>query len=144
MDWNAFFTVHRDLPREGPGEPADVLWALKTAGVPGAVTVLDAACGPGADTVTLADALPDATITGMDGIYDRVKAAGNSVTGTRLVVGAPWEAHYAPMVARIAKLRAGTPSPTLTQALDLCAREPELWATSPEHIAYALCVVQPE
>ena len=31
---DAFFTVHRDLEREGPGEAADVIWALEVAGTP--------------------------------------------------------------------------------------------------------------
>lgn len=66
MDWDAFFTVHSDLPREGPGEPADVYWALKAAEVSGAISVLDAGAGPGADTVTLAQALPDAQITSVE------------------------------------------------------------------------------
>jgi len=30
---SAFFTLHRDLPREGPGEPADVAWAMAVADV---------------------------------------------------------------------------------------------------------------
>jgi SAM-dependent methyltransferase len=60
----AFFTLHRDLPREGPGTPEDVLWALSHVGWP--ELVIDAGCGPGADTVTLAEALPHATITAVD------------------------------------------------------------------------------
>ncbi|MFQ6548109.1 class I SAM-dependent methyltransferase [Aestuariibius sp. 2305UL40-4] len=66
MNWDAFFTLHRDLPREGPGTADDVRWVLDTAGITGPVTVLDAACGPGADTETLADALPDAQIHGIE------------------------------------------------------------------------------
>ncbi|MEO0381726.1 MAG: class I SAM-dependent methyltransferase, partial [Pseudomonadota bacterium] len=62
----AFFTVHRDLPREGPGEPADVHWALDHLGLSGDLDVLDAACGPGADLLALAEALPQARITGME------------------------------------------------------------------------------
>lgn len=64
MDMQAFFTVHRDLPREGPGEPADVHWALSQIAPP--TRVLDAACGSGADTVTLAQALPDAQIEAIE------------------------------------------------------------------------------
>lgn len=61
----AFFEVHKDLPREGPGLPEDVTWALgQCADMP--ERVLDAACGPGADTVTLAQALPQAQITAVD------------------------------------------------------------------------------
>lgn len=61
----AFFELHRDLPREGPGEPQDVLWALDLLfGPPG--RILDAACGPGADTLTLAEHCPDAQIEARD------------------------------------------------------------------------------
>lgn len=66
MEFSPFFTVHCDLPREGPGEPSDVHWALQNSGLSGAVDVLDAACGPGADLVTLAESLPEARITGID------------------------------------------------------------------------------
>lgn len=59
-----FFVVHRDLPREGPGEPADVHWVLGQIVPP--ARVCDAACGPGADLVTLAEALPGAQIDGVD------------------------------------------------------------------------------
>jgi len=71
----AFFTVHRDLPREGPGTPQDVHWALDQLGLTGAPDVLDAACGPGADLETLARALPDARITGMEQVPHFVDAA---------------------------------------------------------------------
>ena len=63
---DAFFLVHRDLHREGPGEPEDVHWALEQLSLSGSLDVLDAACGPGADTLTLAEALPEARITGME------------------------------------------------------------------------------
>ena len=66
MDWDAFFTVHRDMPRQGPGCAEDVEWALKVAGVSGKARVVDAGCGPGADLLTLATLLPEARITGID------------------------------------------------------------------------------
>ena len=66
MPSSAFFTLHRDLPREGPGLPEDVHWALKTAGTPEEARILDAASGPGADTVTLAQARPAARIDAVD------------------------------------------------------------------------------
>ncbi len=66
MDWDAFFTVHRGLDREGPGTPADVHWTIERTGLRGAVDVLDAGCGPGADLATLAAALPDARLTGIE------------------------------------------------------------------------------
>lgn len=33
MDWKAFFTVHKGLPREGPGTADDVDWACGLAAV---------------------------------------------------------------------------------------------------------------
>lgn len=61
-----FFELHRGLPREGPGRPEDVLWTLEATGLSGAVRVLDAGCGPGADLETLARALPEAEVEGVD------------------------------------------------------------------------------
>ncbi len=66
MDSEAFFTLHKDLPREGPGEAADVAWAIRVAGTHGEARVCDVACGPGADTETLAEILPDAWIDAID------------------------------------------------------------------------------
>lgn len=63
-DMQAFFEVHRGLPREGPGLPEDVHWALAQIKPP--ARVLDAACGPGADTATLAEALPQARIEAVE------------------------------------------------------------------------------
>lgn len=74
MNRTAFFTLHRDLPREGPGLPDDVMWALsRIDNLP--KTVLDAACGPGADTETLARVLPDARIDAVDKQSHFVEAA---------------------------------------------------------------------
>ncbi|MEX0310889.1 MAG: trans-aconitate 2-methyltransferase [Tateyamaria sp.] len=64
--WAAFLQVHKDLPREGPGLPEDVHWVLETLKMSGHVQVFDAACGPGDDTVTLAQALPHAQIRAVD------------------------------------------------------------------------------
>lgn len=61
---SGFWTLHADLPREGPGCPEDVLWALSHVGWP--ELVIDAGCGPGADAVTLAEALPQAQVTAVD------------------------------------------------------------------------------
>ena len=64
MNWEAFFALHQSLPREGPGAPDDVHWVLDQ--IPQPERILDAGCGPGADTLTFADRLPKATITAMD------------------------------------------------------------------------------
>lgn len=62
----AFFTLHRDLPREGPGEPADVAWAAGIAKTPRSARICDAACGPGADIAALRRAAPDGQVIAMD------------------------------------------------------------------------------
>ena len=233
----AFFTVHCDLPREGPGEAADVLWALGHLNATGPLDVMDAACGPGADLMTLAKALPDATITGiektphfvieaqartadyaprvsviegdmaqpggpydliwcagavyflgvteglkiwrtalksggavvfsepvllgprtpevaafweeypqitdLDGIIARVEAAGYSARAHRMIVGAPWDAYYAPMQTRIDALRGQNPDAALTAALDENQLEIDRWRAAPDQIAYALLIVTP-
>lgn len=64
MDWDLFFELHKGLDREGPGEAADVHWVLSQVRTP--ARVLDAGCGPGADMLTFAKALPEAEILGMD------------------------------------------------------------------------------
>ena len=63
----AFFAIHSDLPREGPGNRASTLRALAIAQpLPVRPRVLDIACGPGAQTLDLAAALPDASIVAVD------------------------------------------------------------------------------
>jgi SAM-dependent methyltransferase len=233
----AFLTVYSDLAREGPGVPADVAWALYVAGTPVGARIMDAGCGSGADTVTLAKERPQAQIeaveqisqyvdaarrrtapfgdrvqvrqgdmaqivgpydliwcagalyflgvteglhawraalapggcvafseacllpnpsdnarafwaeypqvTNVDGIRARVAAAGYRVIGERMVIGAPWEAYYASMSSRIAKLRP-TAQGDLLAALDEAEAEINRWRVSPSEIAYALMVVAPE
>ncbi len=63
---SAFFTLHRDLPREGPGEPADVAWAMEVAGTPKDAVIFDIACGPGADIEALLTGAPDGHVTALD------------------------------------------------------------------------------
>ena len=53
----AFFELHRDMPREGPGDDASTLRALAMcAELPAQPKILDIGCGPGMQTVTLAQA----------------------------------------------------------------------------------------
>ncbi|THH38897.1 class I SAM-dependent methyltransferase [Aliishimia ponticola] len=66
MDLNAIKTLHADMPRQGPGTADDVAWTVARLGLQGALRVVDAGCGPGADLKHLADLLPDATLTGID------------------------------------------------------------------------------
>jgi len=66
MSSDAFFTLHADLPREGPGETADVAWAAEVAGLPPDARILDAACGPGGDIGALLRAAPQGHVTAID------------------------------------------------------------------------------
>ncbi|MDG3040089.1 SAM-dependent methyltransferase [Roseicyclus marinus] len=63
---DAFFTLHADLPREGPGETADVAWAAELAGLKPDARILDAASGPGGDIGALLRAAPSGHVTAID------------------------------------------------------------------------------
>jgi hypothetical protein len=47
-DAEAFFTLHAELPREGPGETADVAWAAEHGGNPGMRASSTPPAGPAA------------------------------------------------------------------------------------------------
>lgn len=66
MDWDAFFALHRDLPREGPGEAADVEFVFATARIAPNTRILDAGCGPGGDIAALLAAAPGAQVLAVD------------------------------------------------------------------------------
>jgi SAM-dependent methyltransferase len=63
---DAFFALHADLPREGPGEAADVAWAAEVAGLRRDARILDAASGPGGDLAALLRAAPAGHVTAID------------------------------------------------------------------------------
>ena len=65
MDWESFFAVHSDLPREGPGEAADVIWALSLAKVPEGAAICDAGAGAGGDVAALLS-VPGARLLAID------------------------------------------------------------------------------
>jgi len=71
----AFFTLHRDLPREGPGEAADVAWATALAGLRIDAEIADIACGPGADIAALLQSAPKSHVTALDKTQHFVAAA---------------------------------------------------------------------
>ncbi len=71
----AFWAVHQGLPREGPGEPADVAWAAGVAGLAPDARICDAGCGPGADFEALLAAAPEGDVTGVEQHADFVEAA---------------------------------------------------------------------
>lgn len=61
-----FFEIHKDLPREAPGEDASTLRAFALLkDLPAEPVILDIGCGPGAQTVALARA-SQARITAVD------------------------------------------------------------------------------
>jgi SAM-dependent methyltransferase len=66
FDPDVFFTLHADLPREGPGETADVAWAAEVAGLRPDAQVLDAASGPGGDLGALLRAAPKGHVSAID------------------------------------------------------------------------------
>ena len=74
-DPKSFFTLHADLPREGPGETADVAWAADIAKIPSDARVLDAASGPGGDIGALLRAVPKGHVTAIDHHAPFIEAA---------------------------------------------------------------------
>lgn len=63
----AFFALHRGLPREGPGSRDCTARALALAQpLPAEPRVLDIGCGPGMQTMDLAALLPRASIVAVD------------------------------------------------------------------------------
>lgn len=55
MDLEAFFTLHHNLPREGPGSDEATLEALRRLPpLPPSPSILDLGCGPGRQTLVLA------------------------------------------------------------------------------------------
>lgn len=62
-----FFDVQSDLPRQGPGDLESTSKALKLcSGLPTEPHILDIGCGPGTQTMAIAEALSDSTITAID------------------------------------------------------------------------------
>ena len=81
MDWEAFFTVHKDLPREGPGSPDDVAWALDLAALPEGAVICDAGAGAGGDVAALARAGRVLAVDQQDGFVAQMQAPGDGAQG---------------------------------------------------------------
>ncbi|WP_291195636.1 trans-aconitate 2-methyltransferase [Hyphomonas sp.] len=85
MDWDAFFTVHRHLPREGPGLAEDVAWAGRLSALPANGRVCDAGCGPGSDLAALRQLVPDGRVDGFETVAHFVEDATKRFAGDPLV-----------------------------------------------------------
>jgi trans-aconitate methyltransferase len=77
----AFFKLHRDLPREGPGVPQDVAWAASLLDLPARARIADVACGPGGDIAALLAAAPEGHVTALDKTAHFVEAARGTWRG---------------------------------------------------------------
>lgn len=66
MSADAFLTLHRNLLREGPGEPADVAWLAEHIDLPNDAIIADLACGPGADIGPLLGLAANAQVVAID------------------------------------------------------------------------------
>ncbi len=63
---DAFFTLYRELDREGPGEPQDVTWVAGVVDLPMNARICDAGCGSGGDVPSLLATAPDGRVTAVD------------------------------------------------------------------------------
>ncbi|QLC26067.1 class I SAM-dependent methyltransferase [Parasphingopyxis algicola] len=65
--WDIFFDIHSGLPRQGPGDDESTRRALAACdGLPDGPAICDIGCGPGMQTLALAEALSDAGIVAVD------------------------------------------------------------------------------
>ena len=65
MDWEIFFNIHKDLPRQGSGRDEYTQKAFEMIPPIKKPKILDIGCGPGLQTIKLAK-LTDGTIIGID------------------------------------------------------------------------------
>lgn len=66
MDWDAFFKLHDDLPREGPGTAEEVAWACELGQVPPHARIMDGGSGPGGDIAALLKVAPEGRVLAVD------------------------------------------------------------------------------
>ena len=88
--FEAFMKIHSAMPRQGPGELADVGWAARIAGLGASGTVADLGCGPGADLIALSALVPRGTVMGVDAMPSLVaeaRAVAKTLDNTHVVQG---------------------------------------------------------
>lgn len=94
MDWDIFFDIHKDLPREGSGRDEYTQKAFEMIPPIKHPRILDIGCGPGIPTIQLAK-LTDSEVIGMDihqpyldrlekaakkeNLHDRIKTVNQSM-----------------------------------------------------------------
>jgi hypothetical protein len=169
---DVFFTLHRGLPREGPGVPEDVAWASALAEVSKNAQVLDAAFGPVADIAALRRACPKGTVRAVDqvahfvdeaqartvgdpkvavvqadmahesGVADHITTAGCTILGQRRLSDAAWEAYHGPIDATVAALKPKAAG-ALADVLAEAEDEARIWRTYRDSFGYTPFVVRP-
>lgn len=72
-EFDCFIRLYSGLPREGPGDAESLALALQ--GLPAGARIFDAACGSGADTALMLDAMPQAEIFAVDKQQQFIDAA---------------------------------------------------------------------
>ena len=77
----AFWTLHSNLPREGPGDAAMLDRALRAARVAETAQILDAGAGPGADIAALLTHVPRGHVTAIEQHADFARAAAARFAG---------------------------------------------------------------
>jgi len=99
MNWELFFEIHRDIPRQGPGNRQSTERAYRRLGdLPEKPAILDIGCGPGKQTIDLIR-ITDGTITAVDthspyleqlkiqvqreGLRDRIEVVKGDMTDLR-------------------------------------------------------------
>ena len=65
-EWSVFFKLHSGLPREGPGDPADIPRVREVLGGATISRIADVGCGPGGDIDLLLKHFPEARVTAVD------------------------------------------------------------------------------
>ncbi|UCG32333.1 MAG: methyltransferase domain-containing protein [Phycisphaerales bacterium] len=92
MNWDAFFLLHSDLPREGPGSDEATLQALdRLPPLRPCPRVLDLGCGPGRHTLVLARHLrtPIIAIDPHEPFLDQLRRRATAEGLDELVVALP-------------------------------------------------------
>jgi trans-aconitate methyltransferase len=79
-----FLEVYGTLPRAGPGGDEHTRRALRSVPGPPPRSVLDLGCGPGAQTLALASALPEARVVAVDLLPSMVEKANRRIAAAGL------------------------------------------------------------